>query len=319
LILAVLLRWACKICQVEDPSFLNSWGISAVAVFPPFATSGLIWVITWVSGGTPQEAHQAVAQFGFLGVFIFIVVAASIYSVMIEISFGRALLVWLVQILLIIGIVIGFFMLYGLLLLLIARAPSGKSYFDLIEFSVRWPLIGAAVAVAVVGLFLFVVRKYVRGPGQWLIVIVVVLAVFFGVGSSLCSRQKRAREQFLREVIECKPRIEEAINRVLNPGGPRLKFKVELTPVEPFAMFSMPSQVVFGGGLYEVDSERGGRAYLCDARATYDFRQRQLDALIEKCVPQGWPGKYRVTARWDENNVLQEVHKEKVRDSIERR
>ena len=101
LIAAVLLRKACKICKVDDPPFLNAWGICALATLVNFGASFAIGLVVGASAGhwgIPQEDQVLVAQLLSLGVGV--VLTTVIYSVTIALSLARALLVCLVQILL---------------------------------------------------------------------------------------------------------------------------------------------------------------------------------------------------------------------------
>lgn len=108
LIGAVLLLAACKICRAEEPSFGRAWRISVAAALANSAVGFVIFFAASMKAiANPDldlKSAQAIAKIVTFGVSV--PITTLIYRGMIPTSFGKAILVYLVQVLIIVALAI---------------------------------------------------------------------------------------------------------------------------------------------------------------------------------------------------------------------
>jgi hypothetical protein len=128
---AVILRAACWMCSVKEPNVLPAMGIVLLTGLAGLPVSlGLRALFVSTAGGNGMDIVMPGAGMqiwttvaDLAGLPLQMLIAAGIYSVTIRgVSFGKGILIWLVQLLIaiIVGVVLGVFVLGVVLLLVIA-------------------------------------------------------------------------------------------------------------------------------------------------------------------------------------------------------
>ena len=120
---AALLRLGCWVCKVEEPGFLKAMGIVFVNALANMVVQVLIGVfIGLIAGASGARNLQAVQVLATLISLPFVMlVSGGIYCGMIPTSFGKGILIWLVQLAVWIVIALVFALVTGVLAAIVAR------------------------------------------------------------------------------------------------------------------------------------------------------------------------------------------------------
>ncbi|MDP7010512.1 MAG: hypothetical protein QF685_03955 [Verrucomicrobiota bacterium] len=110
-IAAVIFRAACRICNVENiPGFFGSMGIVLLAQLVSAIISFVVGFVVGLVGSAAQIGVQEIQLLATLVSFpVAVLTTALVYKPFLNVSFGKCILVWLLQVVIVIaiGIVLG--------------------------------------------------------------------------------------------------------------------------------------------------------------------------------------------------------------------
>lgn len=100
IVAAAIVRSACRMWHVNEPPYLRAMGMVLLNVFLfLLAYLGIAWLFQFAILGTLKKPHQILAM--LIALVVCMPVSALIYSRMLGVRFGRGLLIWLVQVVLV--------------------------------------------------------------------------------------------------------------------------------------------------------------------------------------------------------------------------
>jgi hypothetical protein len=107
---AVLLRAACSFCKIPEPSFARAWWTSFLCMLVSLAGGVFLGLLLAVTGLPPI----AVLPFGMLASMLII---PAIYRVTIFVSYGQGILLWFIQLLMMLGLWLGVWIVLSVVML----------------------------------------------------------------------------------------------------------------------------------------------------------------------------------------------------------